>query len=287
MDIVYPLKHNKYMSKKHREFRAKKSLGQNFLLDENVIRKIINEIQPQPGDSIVEVGPGFGALTGHLLDSGCDYTGVEVDKRLIDKLIDQFGHKENFRLLHQDFRKLNLSKLQSKPALVRVVGNIPYHITSSIIFAAFEQHHILQDMILMVQKEVAQRIVADFGNKQYGILSIISQTFSTAEILFTISPHVFTPKPEVDSAIVKWDFRTKRVLKPQNTALFRSLIKSVFNQRRKTLRNTLKKICDINIFAGIDQFDLQKRPEELAVDEFIRLANFMDDYSKKAEERRR
>ncbi len=257
-----------------KKFIARKSLGQNFLQDENVVRKIIQAIDPKPGELIIEVGPGFGVLTEHLLASGCRYVGVEVDERLIPGLRQRFGGRENFTLLHQDFRKFDLSGVVDSPEeKVRIAGNIPYHITSSIIFKAFEFARNLRDMTLMVQREVAERITAAPGSKTYGILSVISQTYAVPRLLFHVPPTVFVPRPDVESSIVNWDFRPSRHKYPDDPAFFTQLVRRVFNQRRKKLRNTLKPIADVDGVAARTGIDLGRRPESLTVDEFILLAD--------------
>lgn len=263
------------VNNKLRAFQARKSLGQNFLHDENVVRKIAQAIAAKPGELIVEIGPGFGLLTGYLVRSGCRLVAVEIDQRLLPELQSQFSDFANFTLVHGDFREFDLKTLQAPPAGVRLVGNIPYHITSSIIFTAFEQHELIDDMVLMVQKEVAERIVAGPGSKRYGILSVISQTFSRPELLFTVSRHVFVPKPEVDSAIVRWDFRQKQQPPPTDAGFYRQLVKRAFGQRRKTLRNTLKAAYPLERLPETWQAKLQQRPEELDIETYIRLANIL------------
>ena len=260
------------------QFRARKSLGQNFLHDENIVRKIIEAIDPQQDDTIVEIGPGFGVLTGNLLESGCRYVGIEIDQRLISALREKFSAYQNFELYHADFCDFDLSNLASKPASLRLVGNIPYHITSSIVFKAFEVQHQLKDMVLMVQKEVGERIAAASGNKSYGILSVISQTYAKANILFTVSPNVFIPRPDVASAVVYWDFAKKKQPQPDDPVFFRNFIKRAFNQRRKILRNSLKTFGCPEEFVQTHSTVLAKRPENMEVEELIRLANTLRSY---------
>jgi len=253
-------------------FSPKKSLGQNFLIDENIARKIVQLLAPQPDDVIVEIGPGFGVLTKYLVPSGCRYLGIEIDERLIPFLQKEYTAFPRAEILHADFRKVNLDELAPGTKL-RLVGNIPYHITSSLVFAAFAQNHILRDMMLTVQKEVAARIVADpqTGGKDYGILSVISQTFAQTEILFTMSKHVFRPRPEVDSAVVRWTFQSP----PENLLdadFYVRMVKAVFGQRRKTLRRSLAAFLGHEISAAAP-VDLQRRPENLSIRELIQLAN--------------
>jgi 16S rRNA (adenine1518-N6/adenine1519-N6)-dimethyltransferase len=253
-------------------FSPKKSLGQNFLIDENIARKIVQLLAPQPDDFIVEIGPGFGVLTKYLVPSGCRYLGVEIDERLVPVLQKEYAAFPRAEILHADFRKVNLAEL-ARGTKLRLVGNIPYHITSSLVFAAFAQNNILRDMMLTVQKEVAARIVAapQTGGKDYGILSVISQTFAQTEILFTMSKHVFRPRPEVDSTVVRWIFQPP----PENLLdadFYVQMVKAVFGQRRKTLRRSLAAFLghEIAIAAPVD---LQRRPENLSVRELIQLAN--------------
>jgi len=277
------------------DFSPKKSLGQNFLIDENIARKIVQCVAPQPEETIVEIGPGFGVLTRYIVPTGCRYIGIEIDERLVPLLQNELAGFPQAKILHADFRKVNLTELAADRKL-RLVGNIPYHITSSIVFAAFAHSHALRDMTLTVQKEVAQRIVADAetGGKEYGILSVISQTFARTEILFTMSKHVFRPKPEVESAVVRWTFQSP----PENlleTDFYVRMVKAVFGQRRKTLRRSLaaflqkellgkndldrEDFCNRRLGSRLESrgtdmpVDLQRRPETLSIGELIQLAN--------------
>ncbi|KAA3619857.1 MAG: ribosomal RNA small subunit methyltransferase A [Calditrichaeota bacterium] len=261
------------MIQKLQSFKARKSLGQNFLFDTNITRKTVDLFGPQADDIVIEIGPGFGALTEMLLPSGCKYTGIEIDERLIVELEKKFKKFKNFSIRHLDFRKLNIEEISKKKGSVRLIGNIPYHITSSIIFTAFEQHFLMKDMMLMMQKEVAERVVAEHGKKDYGILSVISKTYAHPKIVSTVPPSVFIPKPEVDSAIVHWDFSQKQERQPADPDFFRIFVRTIFNQRRKMLRNTLKKLGDVALFNEENEIDLQRRPEALSVIEIIDLSN--------------
>jgi 16S rRNA (adenine1518-N6/adenine1519-N6)-dimethyltransferase len=264
-------------------FSPKKSLGQNFLIDENIARKIVRFFDPQPDDTVVEVGPGFGVLSKYIIPIGCHYLGVEIDERLVPLLQKEYAAFSSAEIIHADFRKINLAEL-TKDAKLRLIGNIPYHITSSIIFAAFAHHHILRDMMLTVQKEVADRIVAEAptGGKDYGILSVISQTFAKTEILFTMSKHVFRPKPDVDSAVVRWTFQPPPENLPDADFYVR-MVKTIFGQRRKTLRRSLATFLGREVSTAVP-VDLQRRPETLSVRELIQLANALiieqDDYGR-------
>jgi 16S rRNA (adenine1518-N6/adenine1519-N6)-dimethyltransferase len=259
------------------DFSPKKSLGQNFLIDENIARKIVQLLAPQPEDHIVEIGPGFGVLAKYIIPSGCRYIGIEIDERLVPLLQKEFAAFPRAEIRHADFRKVNLAELAAASRL-RLIGNIPYHITSSIIFAAFAHHAVLRDMMLTVQKEVAGRIVAtpESGGKDYGILSVVSQTFAATEILFTMSKHVFRPKPEVDSAVVRWTFQQPPE-KLSDTDFYLRMVKTVFGQRRKTLRRSLaaflQKEISMAMTADLQRLYGQRRPESLSIAELIQLAN--------------
>ena len=254
-------------------FKARKSLGQNFLFDKNITGKIVRIFNPANEDTVVEIGPGFGALTGLLVNSGCNYTGIEIDERLIEELVSNYGNRSNFKILHSDFRKFDLANVTKRKGTIRLIGNIPYHITSSIIFTAFAQHELMQDMMLMMQREVAQRVVAEHGSRDYGILSVISKTYAHPEIVLTVPASVFIPKPDIDSAVVHWDFSKQQARQPENPEFFRFFVRTIFNQRRKMLRNTMKKIGDIGAFTSDHAVDLQRRPEALSVLEIIDLCN--------------
>jgi 16S rRNA (adenine1518-N6/adenine1519-N6)-dimethyltransferase len=251
-------------------FFPKKSLGQNFLIDENIARKMVSLLAPQPEDTIVEIGPGRGVLTKYLLPARCRYIGIEIDARLVPLLQKEFAAFPNGEIRHADFREVNLTALAAGKKL-RIIGNIPYHITSSIVFAAFEHRAVLRDMMLTVQKEVATRIVAAPGNKEYSILSVVSQTFAQTEILFTMSKHVFRPRPEVDSAVVRWTFRPPPE-SLRDAEFYLKMVKAIFGQRRKTLRRSLAAFLQKNIPAMLP-VDLQRRPESLSIRELIQLSN--------------
>lgn len=253
------------------DFQPRRSLGQNFLVDDNVARKIVRAIAPQPADVIVEIGPGLGALTRHLVPVGCRYCAIEIDERLLPGLRQQFAAFPNFSLLHADFRAVDLQQLFPAGG-IRLLGNIPYHITSHIVFTAFAQRHLIKDVTLTVQREVAERLVARPGSKTYGILAVVCQTYAAAELLFTLSEHVFRPKPEVESAVVQWKMQPPP-LPIREEAFYLEFVKTVFGQRRKTLRRSVSKLLPAGAPPLVTSLDLQRRPETLSVTEMIELAN--------------
>jgi 16S rRNA (adenine1518-N6/adenine1519-N6)-dimethyltransferase len=195
--------------------------------------------------------------------------GIEVDERAVWLLQERFGEK--LELIHRDVLELNLAELaQHKGKKVRVVGNIPYYLTSEILFWMFDARTAVADATLMVQFEVARRLVAPPKNKEYGILSIFTQFYTECEMLFKVSRNCFFPKPEVDSAVVRFTF--KEQLPDCDEKLFRSVVRSTFGQRRKTLRNGLKSMGYDDAVLKQIQVDLTRRPEDLSVEEFIFLS---------------
>lgn len=248
-----------------------KRFGQNYLKDQNIVRKIISEIDPKENELIIEIGPGQGAITNLLLESKANLTAVEIDKRVIEDLQNRYT---NLNLIQSDFLKLDLNKFINSPQQkLRIVGNIPYNITSPILFKLFENNLIIQDAVFMVQYEVAKRMTAQMGSKDYGILSTLLEYFGNTKLAFKVSPNVFYPKPNVDSAVVHIYFNDKRDNSNFNN-MFKSIVKSSFGNRRKTLKNSLSNgiFADVN-FSGCG-IDLSLRAEQLKVDDFIKLAEF-------------
>lgn len=256
-------------------FRPKKSLGQNFLVDENIARKIIRFVAPTPKDVILEIGPGFGILTKYLIPTIEKVIAVEIDHNLSQKLKNQFGQRKNFELIEGDFLELEIVEFFDHLGKLRVLGNIPYHITSPVIFKIFENREYIQDMILMIQKEVGQRIVALPGSKDYGILSVFSQLYSEPHLLFHVSKNVFKPKPEVDSTVVRWDFSKSLEVGVKSKEILQIVIHGTFQQRRKMLRKSLKNIPGLSANIQKLDFNLKKRPEDLNPSEFVELSNLI------------
>jgi 16S rRNA (adenine1518-N6/adenine1519-N6)-dimethyltransferase len=250
-------------------FKPIKSLGQNFLRDENILRKIVESLNLHDGDIVIEIGPGQGALTKYLVDLPITLIGIEVDRRAIEILQQNYG--DRMTLYHISVLDANLHTISEKyRKKLRIVGNIPYYLTSEILFWLFDARTVIADATMMMQLEVAHRLIAQPKNKEYGILSIFTQFYTDCEMLFKVSRNCFYPKPSVDSAIVQLNFKDH--LPQVDEKLFRSIVRTTFGKRRKTLRNGLKSLeLDDTILDQIP-FDLKRRPEELSVEEFLDLS---------------
>ncbi len=185
--------------------KPKKRFGQNFLQDENILINIVKEINPQPDDSIIEIGPGYGALTQKLISATKNLIAVEIDNELVKVIKERFPQ---LHLINEDFLETDLSKLSSQEKKLRIVGNIPYNITSPILFKLIENNKLIKDAVFMVQLEVAKRMTADRGVKDYGILAVVLKYFTETKLCFKISPNVFFPKPKVFSALVHIQFQS-------------------------------------------------------------------------------
>jgi 16S rRNA (adenine1518-N6/adenine1519-N6)-dimethyltransferase len=252
-------------------FQPKKSLGQNFLTDPNTARKIVDALSPSPDDVVLEIGPGKGVLTALLLPRVRHLIAVEIDSRAVEYL--RVRHREqSLTIIEDDILNVDLEQLSSRHKTpLRIIGNIPYYITTPILFHLIDHRQVIRDVQMMMQKEVAQRLIARPGSKQYGILSVTCQYVGTPQILFTVSPNAFYPKPRVDSAIVILTFSPQKPPGSEEESLLRQIVRGTFGKRRKTLRNGLKSI-------GIDEkilreceFDLDLRPEALTIEDYVSL----------------
>ena len=254
--------------------RPKKSLGQHFLKDQNIARKIVAALEQCPQKTVLEIGPGTGVLTALLVDNPeFDFYAVEIDPEAYEFLKVEFPNL-NEKLLLANFLKIDIKDYFQNP--ITIIGNFPYNISSQIFFKALENHDLVLDVVCMIQKEVADRIKASHGNKTYGILSVFLQAFYDIEYLFTVGPTVFNPPPKVNSAVIHLKRNNRKTL-DCNEELFFKIVKLGFNQRRKTLRNSLKSILQ-NIQVIDEIFNM--RPEQLSVDEFIYLTNYIDKNNK-------
>jgi 16S rRNA (adenine1518-N6/adenine1519-N6)-dimethyltransferase len=256
--------------------RPKQSLGQNFLVDDNISRKIVQSLSLKADDVVLEIGPGHGALTQHLAGTVRHLIAVEIDQRVVENLRERFDSRQT-TILHEDFLNIRLDEWQKKyKTPLRVVGNIPYHLTSPILFKIFEERTAVCDCTLMMQKEVARRLIQKPGTKEYGILSVFTQFYGVPKLLFTVSPNCFYPKPKVTSAIVQIRMHDKLPFRV-NEKRFKEVVKTAFGKRRKTLRNSLKYLPyeQEQVEQVLKNFDfpLDKRPERLSVGQFAELTN--------------
>lgn len=244
-----------------------KRFGQNYLTDKNIIQKIIDTFDPKPDDVVIEIGPGTGALTKLITAHIKNFTAVEIDNRVINELKNNFP---SINIVNEDFLKLDLNNFYHNGNKIRIIGNIPYNITSPILFKLIDNRLLVKDALIMTQYEVAKRITAGKGTKDYGILSVIINFFADTELCFKISPNVFYPKPKVWSAILKIDF-DKQINKEIDTELFIKVVKASFGNRRKTLKNSLSNSIFKNIEFDSLKFPLKQRAEELSIEDFIEL----------------
>ncbi len=255
--------------------RPKKSLGQNFLRDDNIARNIVASLHLLPDDVVLEIGPGEGALTKYLVPQLSRLTVVEVDDRIVRRMEELFNNKD-ISIIHRDFLKTDLGEIAAErnSTAIRIIGNIPYNITSPILFHILDNRSRVTDATLMMQKEVAHRLVAKPNTKDYGILAVFSQLFSDVEILFDVSPACFYPPPKVTSSVVRINLLPAPRFEMSDEHFFRRMVRSVFGKRRKTLRNSLSYFVD-EIPSLPAEFDLSRRPEDLSIQELVELGNVL------------
>ncbi|WP_373720441.1 16S rRNA (adenine(1518)-N(6)/adenine(1519)-N(6))-dimethyltransferase RsmA [Bacteroides heparinolyticus] len=249
--------------------KPKKFLGQHFLNDRKVAQDIADTVDACPEIPILEVGPGMGVLTRFLLPKGREVKVVELDYESVAYLREAFSQLED-HIIEDDFLKMNLQRLFGGRPFV-LTGNYPYNISSQIFFKMLEYKDLIPCCTGMIQKEVAERIASGPGNKAYGILSVLIQAWYKVEYLFTVNEHVFNPPPKVKSAVIRMT-RNKTQALGCDEKLFKQIVKTTFNQRRKTLRNSIKPILGKDCPLTEDPL-FNKRPEQLSVQEFIDLTN--------------
>ena len=242
----------------------RKKWGQNFLVDRNLLEKIVRTIDPKKSDSILEIGPGEGALTELIFPKVKEMVAIEIDPMLIEHLKNRESLK-GLNIVHGDVLLQDIENLPVKN-LVRVIGNIPYNITSPIIFWLIEQLIFWEDAFIMMQKEVAERLSAVVGTKAYGRFTVVTGAYLNMEYCFTIPPDVFIPKPKVDSAIIRFTKKENPLISDEKYMRFNKLVSAAFSQRRKMLRNTLKAW---NFTDSVkERIDFTRRPESLTIEEF-------------------
>ena len=251
--------------------RARKRFGQNFLHDPFVIDRILHAIDPHPGESLVEIGPGLGALTCPLLRAAGRLDAVEIDRDIIPHLRETCGGLGELHIHNLDILKCDFTALAAGRAL-RVVGNLPYNISTPLIFHLLKQLPVIRDMHFMLQKEVAERLAAAPATEHYGRLSIMVQLYCSVELLFIVGPGAFKPAPKVNSAVVRLIPHRELPAKINDQGRFSELVTRAFSQRRKTLRNALKGVLTAEEITTLG-IDSSLRPENLSLADYAALSN--------------
>ena len=268
-------------------FDFKKKFGQNFLIDENVVEKIVREAGVTKDDFVVEVGPGIGTMTQILCENAREVVAVEIDKKLIPILTeDTLSYYDNVTVINEDILKLDIKKLadeKNEGRPIKVVANLPYYITTPIIMGLFESHVPLDSITIMVQKEVADRMQCGPGTKDYGALSLAVQYYAEPYIVANVPCNCFMPRPNVDSAVIKLERYKEPPVKADNEKLMFGIIRASFNQRRKTLQNGIKNFGGLNfskeqVAQALEEMGLPAsvRGEALTLEQFATLANILD-----------
>ncbi len=253
--------------------RARKRFGQNFLRDGAIIDRIVQAISPSEHEHLVEIGPGHGALTGALVASGCRLDVIELDRDLVPGLLAAYGLKPGFTLHSADALKFDFASLAESPERqLRVVGNLPYNISTPLIFRLLEHASLIDDMHFMLQYEVVQRLAAEPGSKNWGRLGIMAQFHCRVEALFEVPPEAFTPQPKVQSAIVRLTPHKDAGQQNCNKQKLGQVVQAAFAQRRKTLRNNLKGLIDNAALEALG-IDPGARAETLTLEQFVEITN--------------
>lgn len=269
-------------------FTFQKKYGQNFLIDSNMLEKIIHEAGITKEDTVLEIGPGIGTMTQYLCENAGKVIAVEIDKNLIPILTeDTLKDYDNVRVINEDILKVDINALvqeenNGKP--IKVVANLPYYITTPIVMGLFESHVPIDSITIMVQKEVADRMQVGPGTKDYGALSLAVQYYAKPEIVAVVPPECFMPRPNVSSAVIRLKRHSETPVKVQDEKLMFTIIRAAFNQRRKTLQNSINNAPDLHIskekvLSALEEMKLSPtvRGEALDLKQFARLANLLKD----------
>lgn len=257
-----------------RNVKPKKNLGQHFLVDLSVARRIADTVDACPDIPILEIGPGMGVLTQYLTTKGREVKAVEIDRESVNYLNEQYPQLRD-NIIGDDFLRMDLTEIFGGRPFV-LTGNYPYDISSQIFFKMLDYKAIIPCCTGMIQREVALRMAASPGNKTYGILSVLIQAWYDVEYLFTVEPDVFNPPPKVQSAVIRMTRNSTRQL-DCDEALFRRVVKAVFNQRRKMLRVSLRQLIPGAALLVSDHPFMTRRPEQLSIPEFVTLTNLVEE----------
>ena len=266
-------------------FSFQKKFGQNFLIDNNILEKIVENAGVTKDDLVIEIGPGIGTLTQHLCEHAREVVAVEIDKKLIPILEDTLSEYDNVRVINEDILKVDVNKIAEERnggKNVKVVANLPYYITTPIIMGLFESNLSLESITVMVQKEVAERMQVGPGTKDYGALSLAVQFYSKPKVVLNVPAGCFMPKPNVDSAVIKLEKHKEVPVDVKDAKNMFKIIRAAFNQRRKTLTNSLANAADLNyskddIAKALEEMGLSAtiRGEALTLEEFAKLSDLL------------
>ncbi|MDT8398048.1 MAG: 16S rRNA (adenine(1518)-N(6)/adenine(1519)-N(6))-dimethyltransferase RsmA [Pseudomonadales bacterium] len=252
--------------------QARKRFGQNFLHDPHIIDRIIKAFKPLPGQHLLEIGPGQGALTDSLLSAGEHLDVIEVDRDLAAMLRQRYLDKPGFILHEADVLKFDFRSLDCPPHSLRIIGNLPYNISTPLLFHLLDYQDLIHDMSFMLQREVVDRMAAAVSADNYGRLSLMMQYHCKVERLFRVPSTAFTPQPKVESAIVKLTPWRERPFTAKNPAMLAQVVRTAFNQRRKTIRNSLKTLLPLAQLEALG-IDINLRPENLSLADYVRISD--------------
>ena len=265
-------------------FKFSKSLGQNFLVDDSVPRDIVLGAEVDENDLVIEIGPGVGTLTAQLLNKAKKVVAIELDSDLIPILTEELGNNPKFTLIHNDALKVDFNEIIGEEKSVKLVANLPYYVTTPIIVKLLKENYNFKSLTIMIQKEVAERMNAEPGNKDYGALSLLVQYYCNTSIVRKVPPQCFIPRPKVDSIVIRLDRLQEPKVKVENEKLFFDIIRSSFNMRRKTLWNGVKNIglSKENLELAFEEagVDPKRRGETLTIEEFAMLSDKINKYLK-------
>lgn len=263
-------------------FKFSKSLGQNFLIDDSVPRDIVAGAEVDENDLVIEIGPGVGTLTAQLLNKAKKVVAIELDNDLIPILNQEIGDNPKFTLIHKDALKVNFNEIIGEEKSVKLVANLPYYVTTPIIVKLLKEGYNFKSLTIMIQKEVAERMNANPGNKDYGSLSLLVQYYCNTKIVRRVPPQCFIPRPKVDSIVIRLDKLNEPKVKVENEKLFFDIIRNSFNMRRKTLWNGVKNIGlskeNLELAFNEANIDPKRRGETLTIEEFATLSDKINQY---------